>query len=47
MSVAGDDIEQLVTVDLATEVIDHQQTVAVAVERDANGGPYARDGELQ
>ena len=35
LALARDDVQQLVAVDDAAEVIDHHQTIAVAIERDA------------
>ena len=44
---ARDDVEQLVTVDDAAEVIDHDEPVAVAVEGEADVGAHAGHRELQ
>ncbi len=44
---AGDDVQQLVAVEHATQVVDHHQPVAVAVQRNAHGGAHARHGQLQ
>src|SRR5215470_13267801 len=42
-----DDIEELITVDEAPELIDHNQPIAVAIECDTGGGAHAGDRQLQ
>ena len=46
-SARGDHVKNLVAVDDAPEVIDHDQPVAVAVEGEADVGAHAGHGELQ
>src|SRR5205814_9228431 len=45
--VAREHIEELIAVDEVTALIDHQDAVAVAVERETHMRAHARDGELQ
>ena len=47
MARPGDDVEQLIAVDDAPEVIHHDEAISVAVERNAALGAHARNGELQ
>ena len=47
LCLGGNDVQQLVAIGDAAEVIDHHQPVAVAVERDASMGLNARDRRLQ
>ena len=42
-----DDVDELVAIDDAAKAIDHDEPIAVAVERDARGGAHAGNGELQ
>ena len=44
---ARDDVQELVAVDDAPEVIDHHEAVAVAVEREPDVRAHARHGQLQ
>ena len=44
---AGDDVEQLVTIDDPSQVIDHHQAIAIAIERESDVGAHARHRELQ
>ena len=44
---ARDDIEQLIAIDDAAEMIDHDQAVAVAIERKPDVRAHAGHGELQ
>src|SRR5512134_1871658 len=46
-SVARQDIEDLVAVDETAALVDHDDAVAVAIERQADVGPHARDRQLQ
>ena len=42
----GQDVQELVAVHGAAEVVHHHEAVAVAVERDAGVGPHAGDRQL-
>src|SRR6185312_4643111 len=41
------DVEELIAIENAAEVIDHDEADAVAIQREAHVGPHARHGQLQ
>ncbi len=42
-----DDVDELVAIDDAAETVDHDEAVAITIERDARGRAHTRHGELQ
>src|SRR6185295_19696475 len=42
----GNDVDELVAIDLAAEAVDHDQAVAITVERNTRGRAHARHREL-
>ncbi len=47
LSERGDDVEQLIPIDDAAEMIDHDEPITVAIERKSHIGAHAGHGELQ